>query len=336
MKPILIDAIYINMGGALTVLNRLIDGVVNANLDVVLLKDARCPRLNNEERIGKIVVLEPSLKARHRYYKEHRNDYHSVLCMSNVPPTIKMPCPVHTYFHNLSVLMNQKSMDWKRRLKNWTKRQTISFFSRNTNSWVVQTSNTEQLVKHHLPSKGKTFYQFPIYSIPEELYIREECARDGYLFVGEYTFAKGHDNLLEAWKILHERGFDCPLHLTSRYKPFVEKIESLKRGGVNIINHGFVPFREMPSIYKQSKVIVYPSFNESLGLGIVEGIIAGCDVIASDLPFTHAICKPSGVFDPYIPQSIADAVVSYETQEHKHSELTIHDCMNELLELLIK
>lgn len=37
MKSVLVDAIYINMGGALTVLNRLIDGLVEDEVDFVLL-----------------------------------------------------------------------------------------------------------------------------------------------------------------------------------------------------------------------------------------------------------------------------------------------------------
>lgn len=335
MKPILIDAIYINMGGALTVLNRLVDGAVGAGLDFVLLKDCRCPKLRNEESVKHIVLLPPSLRKRQKYYQEHMNDFHSVLCMGNVPPTIKMDCKVHTYFHNLSILMNQEGMSKSRCIKNWLKKQTIRFYAKNTDSWIVQTWNTENLIKKTLPWKGKMFYRYPIYTILKDFCSHSEIARTDYLFVGEYTMAKGHDELLAAWYLLHERGVDITLHLTCGEKTlFLENVDKAIADGLKIVNHGFVKFQEMAAIYHVAKAIVYPSFNESLGLGIVEGIHAGCDVITSDLPFAHAICKPSDVFDPHFPQSIADAIMRYEKGVSKKSELTIKDCIGELLDLL--
>ena len=89
-------------------------------------------------------------------------------------------------------------------------------------------------------------------------------------------------------------------------------------------------------LYGLSKAIVYPSLNESLGLGIVEAIMAGCDVIGSDLPFIHSICKPSGVFDPHSARSIANAILEYERRDSNKSELLIRNQMDELLELLKK
>lgn len=335
MKPVLIDALYINMGGALTVLNRLIDGAVKANLNFVLLKDSRCPKLRSEDNVENIVVMHPSLRERHKYYKTHRHDFHSVLCMGNIPPTLRMSCPVHTYFHNLSVLMSQTSMARSRRMKNWLKKQTIRFFARYTDSWVVQTWNTENLIKQTLPWKGKPFYRYPIYTIPEEFRPEERVAKTDYLFVGEYTMAKGHDELLAAWSLLHNRGIDLTLHLTCSEKTrFLENVNKAIADGLHIVNHGFVKFQEMAAIYQKAKAIVYPSFNESLGLGIVEGLYAGCDIVASDLPFVHAICNPSEVFDPHLPESIANAVMRYEEGNSPKSELTIKDCMDELLKLI--
>ena len=70
-------------------------------------------------------------------------------------------------------------------------------------------------------------------------------------------------------------------------------------------------------LYRKSVATIYPSHNESLGLGIVEALTAGCDVIGADLPYIYSICKPSETFDPYNPESIADAVVAYERNRNK-------------------
>ncbi len=340
MKPILIDAIYINYGGALTVLNRFIDGAVEANLNLVLLKDERCQKLHSEEKVKNIVILPPSLKSRHKYYKTHRNDFHSILCLGNVPPTINMSCKVHTYFHNLSVLSTPSTYSIKQKIKFYVKKRVIQYLSKNTDSWVVQTWNTENLIKETIGNKTKPFYIYPIYTIPESFKNIRTLSRTEYLFIGDYTYSKGHDVLLQAWERLHELGTDLVLNLTVSRQPsteqFFPKMDRAIANHVPIINHGFIPFKEVCKLYGRSKVVIYPSQTESLGLGIVEGIHAGCDVITADLPYAHAICQPSEVFDCKDADSIVSAVLKYEEGHSPKSILTIHDCMTELINLLTK
>ena len=121
---------------------------------------------------------------------------------------------------------------------------------------------------------------------------------------------------------------------TPATEPFYEKMETAIKAGVPIVNHGVVPFERVCDLYARSKAIVYPSLLESLGLGIVEGISAGCDVIISDLPFAHSICKPSETFDPQNEDSIVEAVLRYEQGNSPKSILTIKDCLHELIELI--
>jgi glycosyltransferase involved in cell wall biosynthesis len=115
---------------------------------------------------------------------------------------------------------------------------------------------------------------------------------------------------------------------------FAEKERDYDFEQLGIINHGFIPFEKVMEIYHQSKAIIYPSKNESLGLGLIEAIHYGCDVISSDLPYTYAVCEPSGVFDPVSPNSIADAIINYEKGKSPKSRLTIKDYINEIIELL--
>ena len=142
--------------------------------------------------------------------------------------------------------------------------------------------------------------------------------------------------MLEAWRILHQQGINKTLHLTvpQSATQFVNRITQAQQEGVKVVNHGFVPFEEVLELYQQSKAIVYPSHNESLGLGIIEAIIAGCDVIGSDLPFIHSICKPSMVFNPYSAESIADAIMKYEGETTTRSTLLINNKIEELISLL--
>jgi glycosyltransferase involved in cell wall biosynthesis len=72
---------------------------------------------------------------------------------------------------------------------------------------------------------------------------------------------------------------------------------------------GGVPLAETVPFYRCADVFVYPSFNETFGLPILEAMACGCPVVTSD---TTAMPETAGgaalLADPADPDSIADAL----------------------------
>ncbi len=330
-RPILIDALHICMGGGLMILNHLVNKLVERDVNFVLLKDIRCPKLQAEDEVKNIEVLSPSFRSRYNYYKQHKDDFSSVLCFGNIPPFIKLDVPVHTYMHNVSLLKIPKDYSFKRRALSLLKKQVLKHYSKNTTDWIVQTSNTAALVKSELCLPNQKVLEYPFYFIPEELRESARIDRSDYVFVGDYTNAKGHEYLVDAWIALHRMGKDFTLHLTVSDPVFCRWIEAAQAEGVRIVNHGLIPFTEVIEIYKNAKATIYPSLNESLGLGIIEAMAAGCDVIGCDLPYLHCLCEPSGTFEPSNPQQIVDAVLKYENGECPTTKPLISDTINEFI-----
>lgn len=338
-KPILLDSLHICMGGGLNLLNYLIFNLLNRKINFVLLKDIRCPRLLYEENIDNIVEMDASIRRRKYFYKVHKNDFSFVLCFGNIPAPIKMPCKVYTYVHNVNLLKIPQDFPWKRKFINLLKQRFIAFLGNNTDGWIVQTSNMETCLKRTLPYKGKSVLILPFYNIPEcfKKQKNNQVERTGYVLVGDHTGTRGHKELLEAMRILKQKGFTPKLHLTvSECNPFEHEIKLAIRDGIQIENHGIIPFEQLAGVYGLCKATIYPSINESLGLGLIEAVEAGCDVIVSDLPFAHAICRSSEVFVHRTPEEIADAIIRYEDGLSKKSELIIHNCIEELLDLLVE
>ena len=333
-KPILIDALHIHMSGALGILNHLINHLVIRNVDFSLLKDARCPKLQSEDKIRNIFITASSIKVRDKFYREHKNDFSAVLCLGNIPPTIKLNVPVHTYFHNVSLLKIPKDYPLIGRILLFLKRSYIRFYAKNTDSWIVQTEYTAELVKRKLPSKRHPILLYPFYYIPKN-HVATTTVRSDYVFIGEYTYAKGHKYLVDAWIKLAKQGFKVPLHLTVSFPPFLKVIEEAQRQGVPIVNHGFVSFSEVLALYDKSKAIIYPSLNESLGLGIVEAIESGCDVIGCNLPYLYSVCNPSVTFEPSDSDSIVKAVLRYENNEKNITQLKMKDMVEEFIDFLL-
>ncbi|MDE7125077.1 MAG: glycosyltransferase family 4 protein [Muribaculaceae bacterium] len=289
MKPILVDALHINMGGGLMILNHLITNLLIRGVDFVLLKDERCPELEKEQDIRNMVILSAGNSIRKRYYTEHKNDYRAVLCFGNIPPQIKLSVPVHTYLHNVSLLKIPSDYSFKAKLITFLKKKYLQLMAKNTDTWIVQTDNTARLVKDNLALRKQPVFEYPFYNIPDNINKIPHDLRSDYCFVGDYTNAKGHEYLVDAWVKLSKSGIKPRLHLTVSQPVFLDYIKAAQNEGANIVNHGFVPFSEVIDIYNQSKAVIYPSLNESLGLGIIEAVEAGCDVIGADLPYMHSV-----------------------------------------------
>lgn len=329
-----IDALYISESGGLRLLEYLLRTLQQKGIPYHLLADHRCEGMftSNTE------YMVATLRSRKAYYKRlKQSEFTSALCFGNIPPPIRMSIPAYTYFHNINLLTLNEFHSLQAKLKGWLKRQVFRHYKHHTDLWLVQTSNTAHELVKHLREENTRVRLYPFFELSKELgSIKSAPHGDDYVFISDYTGAKGHEELLEAWRQLAAEGIRKPLHLTinSRHTDFVADVKAAVADGIPVIDHGIIPFNEVIELYKRAKAIVYPSHNESLGLGIIEAITAGCQVIASDLPFIHAVCRPSLTFDPYDATSIANAVKQFEAGHCSPSELLIGNRINELIDLI--
>lgn len=336
-KPIVLDAIYINTGGGLELLKYLVSKLIDRRVKFVLLKDSRSPVLERQAQIYEVVTLAPSLLARHNFYRQNRKRFKKVLCFGNLPPTLRMPVPVYTYFHNVNLLKIPIDYSFAIRFKSYIKRRIIKRLSKYTSCWFVQTDYTKRLVLDYLALKGQEVLLYPFFNLSNlshNLNRVESKFREDYVFISLYTGAKGHEYLVEAWVKLASKGVRKKLHLTVDDPEFSRVIEQAVSNGANIENHGQVSFAKVMELYNKAKAIVYPSLNESLGLGIVEAIAAGCDVIGCNMPYLYSVCEPSITFEPRDSDSIVRAVMEYERGSHKKSAVKVHDTINDLIEII--
>ena len=336
---ILLDALYVNFGGAMSLLRYLVKELQKEGVDFYFLVDSRCG--DEFKSLPKVEYRVASLSARKAFYKQHKDEFSTVLCFGNVPPPIKMPVVVYTYFHNINLLKIPKIFPWKRRLKDFIKQRVIDFYGKNTDIWIVQTENTKNELKRQLLIGKKEVLVLPFYCLSDKLKESkiENDGRTDYALIGELSYPRGHGIILDVWKELHKRNYDFTLHLTvshdnERQIAYCNRVKELQLQGVKIINHGFVSFSELITIYKKSKAIVYPSLNESLGLCLIEAIEAGCDVLTADLPYSHAICQPTKTFDPQSVDSIVNAIIQFDAGGGACSELKINNMIVQLIELL--
>ena len=80
--------------------------------------------------------------------------------------------------------------------------------------------------------------------------------------------------------------------------------------------------------------MIYPSLAESFGLGIVEAIDNGCNVIGADLPYLYEVCNPSIVFKPADIKSIYNSLCTSLNDEYPKTTKKITNEIITLIKLL--
>jgi glycosyltransferase involved in cell wall biosynthesis len=135
------------------------------------------------------------------------------------------------------------------------------------------------------------------------------------LFVSSLWPYKNCEGLLRAWALAREELGDRQLVIVgpARDHRYATRLHSLAADlgiSADVIFVGGVPLEETARFYQAADVFVYPSFNETFGLPILEAMACGCPVVTSD---TSAMPETAGgaavLSDPKDPASIASAIV---------------------------
>jgi glycosyltransferase involved in cell wall biosynthesis len=120
---------------------------------------------------------------------------------------------------------------------------------------------------------------------------------------------KNHARLFEAFAILRKHDPKLRLVLTGGG---LERLGQLPDG---VERWGVIPLAELASLYRQAACLVFPSLYEGFGLPPLEAMACGCPVAASNVTAIPEVCGDAAVlFDPYDPNSIADAVLEADAR----------------------
>jgi glycosyltransferase involved in cell wall biosynthesis len=135
------------------------------------------------------------------------------------------------------------------------------------------------------------------------------------LFVSSLWKYKNCDGLLRAWALARGELGDRQLAIVgggsdSEYIAWLQSLAVELGISQDVIFVGQVPLAETVHFYRAADVFVYPSFNETFGLPILEAMACGCPVVTSD---TSSMPETAGgaalLCDPEDPASIARAII---------------------------
>jgi glycosyltransferase involved in cell wall biosynthesis len=142
-----------------------------------------------------------------------------------------------------------------------------------------------------------------------------------YLFYPANTWPhKNHLRLIEAFKLVHDKYPELILVLTG-YEVTEESIiaKKIKEYGLdqNIRFIGYIEDGEMPVIFNNAKILVYPTMFEGFGIPVLEAFITECPVVCSNLPVIKEVVGDAAIFfDPLDVEGMASAIGQVIDDKH--------------------
>ena len=307
---LLIDSLYINNSGGLSLLNYLIEEIEKTDLDVVYLIDIRNKTNYNHLKEERVIRLKANLKNRNEFYQSEQSKFKKVLCFGNIAPPFKLSnVTVYTYLHQYFYLDSSTSKkSWFSKLKFAMKRHYFKSLAQNTDLFVVQSHHMAEELTRVI--KGtKQVQVLPFYKSTPKKFTRSKNLKD-FIYVSNANPHKNHEILLDAWPEVNMHSPESVLHLTvsqEMYPSLCNRIAEM--GDLNVVNHGLISGDKVTDLLNETEFLVYPSLAESFGLVLIEAAQAKCKIISSHMPYVYSVVEPSLTFDPYDQQSISDAML---------------------------
>lgn len=332
---VLIDALHINTGGGKVLLDYLIEQLEKTDKKITYLLDDRIrAEVPEIKKSNNVIFLKANLVNRLFFYKKNNSKFVSILCFGNLPPYKKCVATVYTYFHQLLFLEKPENFSVLQKIIFKLKVGVLRIIRNNTNYWLVQSSAIKAKLAKKIHINDEKIKVLPFYP-PLTLNEKLERVKNSFLYVSNATPNKNHKRLIDAFCVFsdkYKRGI-LTVTVSNKYLEIQKIIDERISENYPIKNVGFVERENLAELYKRNEYLIYPSLAESFGLGIVEAIDNGCNVIGADLPYTYAVCEPSITFDPLNIQSIEEAFEEADKNEKKSISL-VQNRINDIIKLL--
>lgn len=314
---ILIDALFVNGGGGKILLDYLAEELEKTDRKVFYLLDKKIedwpPVISNRNTV---LFLEGNFLKRAQFYQKNRHQFSTVFCFGNLPPNRKLSAKTITYFHQKLFIALPSDITGIAKFKYWLKTKILYSIKNNTDFWMVQNESMKRALSEKYSIRNDRVLIRPFYNVVGFNRPHEKI-KNTFLYVSTANPHKNHILLLEQFCAFYEQYQVGKLVLTvsDDYPEVVALVNRMVSQKYPIVNLGFIKRDDLKGIYAEAEFVIYPSLAESFGLGLVEGIEAGCKIIGANLEYLHEVCIPSLTFDLEEKNAIAESL-AYAVQHN--------------------
>lgn len=322
---ILIDTVYINSGGGKVLLDYLIKEIC-LKPDYLKKTFFLIDQRYKSKHLHKLkhLKIKNNSWGRFLYYAKNKNKFDKIFTFGNIPPTHKQRGFVINYFHQTLFVDDIKNKDFKVTLK----KLFINLLKNNVNLWVAQNKLMSDKIKkkygHNLKTDIIPFYQ--------ESRSKETIKEFTFFYPSLGYEHKNHVKLISAFIKFYKVYNTGKLILTvgDENRKLKKELTEIQKK-YPVINLGYINKNEVNEIYKTSEFVIFPSLNESFGLGLIEAINFNCKVLVSDLDYATEICIPSLSFDPNSEDDLINAFIAAKRLDLPYPKPLIKNDIKKLL-----
>lgn len=327
---VLIDLVYINSPGGITLSKLLMDYLTECKIDsnVEILLDKRNFNFFDLYDLNKIKISKSEF-SRYFFYKKYMKKYTSVLCFANVPPPLKIRSNVNIFFHN-EILLNSKNLKFSYFKILLFKLKWIYIKSRNFNyTWIVQTEHIKSLIGKKLGVDSDEILKYPLFQ--NHKIGKYKKTENSFIYPTSDKPHKNNEILINAFKEAASKT-NKKITLTLTLNKY--QIDDIPQN-LEIIFTGLIKHEQLMAYMKNAKFLIFPSLKESFGLPLIEGVQYKCKIITSNLNFVKELISPSYTFDPNNQRSISEVIsLALSNKKHPKSYIKIKNYIDSIFNRL--
>ena len=332
---ILIDLVYINSAGGVTMSSEVLKKIRKKHLEkkFEILVDERNHNYFRNKTI-KTIVIKKSELSRYIFYKKNINNYKSIFCFANVPPPNKVSKKIFIFFHN-ELLLQTKNINLSFLKKLFFRIKKLYIKNRNNNyNWIVQTNHMKKLLIKELKIKEHNIYKYPFYS--EIKMPKNKIDSSTFIYPSSNHPHKNNTTLIKAFMLAASKT-EVKLELKITINESDLKIK--KRdfpSNLNVEFLGVMSHTKLLNVLNKTKFLIFASLRESFGLPLLEGIQAGCLILAPRLNYVKELIIPSYLFNPYDEREISDVILlALNDAKSKAPSIKIKNSLDLIFNMLV-
>ncbi len=263
-----------------------------------------------------------------QYVKKYNLDI--LHCTSNTAP-LNVKCKLVLTLHDIIYLekLNFTQGTPYQIIGNLYRRWNVPKVVKNAEVIITVSNFEKHAIQKHFnynDAKVKTVYNgvgshfAPIHNMDILSLIKSKYSLpDNYIFyLGNTDPKKNVAGVLQALSILKKQGkLNTKLLMLDIDRSFLQQQLSTI-GDESLMNNlafcGYVPNIDLPAIYAQASMFLYPSLRESFGIPLLEAMACGVPVITSNTSSMPEVAANAALLcNPFNASSIADAIMQFQT-----------------------
>lgn len=325
---LIIQASNIHIGGGAVLLSHVIEALIKSKYEALIFVDERYSIRSEFPEWIRFVKVKPSVISRLKIeisFIRLAKAYPNVqfLFFGNLPPLFLGHASVYLLFQNLILLKKYSSFSFslKTRIKQSLERIWLRSQIHRISRVFVQSNTVKNDFISEFPRANVEV--FPFFNFDMNFLSKpknEVFKKYDFIYVASFEPHKNFKNLLVAWSNLYKSGHSLKLLLVTSELGAYENdlIDQLNRKSQIIFVEQQLSRDQLRFAYLQSKALIYPSFAESFGLPLLEARKLNLGIVASDMNYVYEMVTPDEVFDPADVDSIAQAVLRFNTIKSTH------------------